>query len=470
MLLTQKQSKSINSDAVITIGLGNIAANNGSNSNAINSDKSFLVWGNNNATLTNSTTKTLICAPEIQLDRVWKIVETGSIGTVQIGITEAIVQGFDVNTVLGTLNTIKVLKVADDATFSTNVKHLPLTSVDINGTNHLVANYDFNGTKYFTYAEINGIFWNGDSAAWKGGSGTSEAPSTIAADIDKVLVVDAETSLNNTSVINDANVECVWVKPNTKLVINDGHYLEFDEDFLLEGEIRLLGDAQLVQTHTGLSNVQGNGKLYRDQKSYLPNTYRYNYWTSPVVNSLGDTNFKVGEVMHDGTTPTTENSTVKAITFKPYTQFSDLNGEQTDPIKIGSYWIFSYFNGVTRDDWVQKGHTNSINVAEGYIMKSTGRNPQNFTFIGTPNDGTYSKTVSAGTSSLVGNPYPSVIDTQKFIQDNSAVIDGTIYFWEHTGESTTTSLNAEGHGKYGYEGGYSQRNEAMGVAAKFYNR
>lgn len=466
MLLTQKQSKSINSDAVITIGLGSIAANNASNNGAINSNKSFLVWGNNNATLTNSSTKTLICAPEIQLDRVWKIIETGSIGTVQIAMTEATVGSFNINTVLNTANTIKVLKVADDATFTTNVKHLPLTSTNINGTNHLVANFNFNGTKYFTYAEINGIFWNGDSASWRGGAGTGEAPSTIATDIDKILIIDAETSLNNTSVINDANVECVWVKPNTKLIINDGHYLEFDEDFLLEGEIRLIGDAQLVQTHTGLSNVQGNGKLYRDQQANVPNPYRYHYWTSPVVAALGNTTFTVADVMKDGTTPTSENSSIKAINFVSWNgNISSLNGAPTDPITIANYWIYSYFNGATRDEWVQKKETGAINTGDGFIMKSTGRAPQNYTFVGTPNDGTYSKTVSAGTSSLVGNPYPSVIDTQKFIQDNSAVIDGTLYFWEHTGESTTTNVAVEGHGKHGYEGGYSQRNEAMGVAA-----
>jgi hypothetical protein len=375
-------------------------------------------------------------------------------------MTEATVGSFNINTVLNTANTIKVLKVADDATFTTNVKHLPLTSVDINGTNHLVANFDFNGTKYFTYAEINGIFWNGDSAAWNGGSGASNSPSTIAADVDKVLVIDAEVSLNNTSVINNAKVECVWVKPNTKLVINDGHYLEFDEDFLLEGEIRLIGDAQLVQTHTGLSNVQGNGKLYRDQFASVPNPYRYHYWTSPVVAALGNTTYTVDDVMKDGTTPTSENSIPQDINFVS----NSYNGAPTNPITIANYWIWSYFNGATRDDWVQKKETGSINIGEGFIMKSTGRAPQNYTFVGTPNDGTISKTVSPGTSSLVGNPYPSVIDTQKFIQDNSAVIDGTLYFWEHTGESTTTGV-IEGHGKYGYIGGYSQRNEVMGVAA-----
>jgi len=465
MLLTQKQSKSINSDATVTIGLGSIASNNSSNSNSINSNKSFLVWGNNGASLTSSSSKTLICAPEIQLDRVWKIVETGSVGTVQIAMTEATVGSFNINTVLNTANTVKVLKVADDPAFTNNVKHLPLTSVNINGTNHLVANYDFDGTKYFTYAEINGIFWNGDANAWTGGAGTNGAPSTNAADTDKVLVIDAEASLNNATMSASANVECTWIKSNSKLVINNTNYLEFDEDFILDGEIKLVGDAQLVQTHVGVSNIQGNGKLYRDQKSYLPNGYRYNYWTSPVTASLGATTYKVADVMKDGTTPTSEKSVIKDIVFKPYTQFSDLNGEQTDPIKIASYWIFSFFNGANRDDWVQKGHTGSINVGEGYIMKSSGRAPQNYTFVGTPNDGTVTKTVNPGTSSLVGNPYPSVLNTQQFIQDNSAVLDGTLYFWEHTGESTTTDVQVEGHGKYGYEGGYSQRNEAMGVAA-----
>ena len=456
MLLTQKQSKSINSDAVITIGINSIAASNSANTGSIAANKSFLMWGNNGAPLTNTSSSTIVCTTEKQLDRVWKIIENGAIGNVQIGITTSTL---DAVLVSGTAT--RFLKIADDANFTINVKQIPLsTSGSLS-----VANFDFNGTKYFTYSEVDGIFWNGDANAWTGGDGPNSAPSELVNDASRVLVIDAETTGRNAVMTASATVGCVWVKANSKLVVNNNRFIKFGGKLILDGEIRLIGDAQLVQTHTGVSNVEGNGKLYRDQKSYLPNVYRYNYWTSPVVKNLGDTDFKVGEIMYDGTAPTTETSTAKSIIFKPYTQFSDLNGEQTDPIKIGSWWIYSYFNGTTRDDWVQKGHTNNINVAEGYIMKSTGRSPQNFTFIGTPNDGTYNKTVNAGTSSLVGNPYPSVIDTQKFIQDNSAVIDGTLYFWEHKGESTTTDVQVEGHGAYGYIGGYSQRNEAMGVAA-----
>ncbi len=460
MLLTQKQARSINNDAVVTIGLSSIAASNAANNSAINANKSFLVWGNNNAALTNSTSKSLVCAPEEQLDRVWKIVETGTIGAVEVAITEATVGTFNINNVLNTANTVKVLKVADDATFNTNVKHIPLTSKNINGTNHLTANYDFNGTKYFTYAEINGIFWNGDTASWMGGSGPNDAPSNTAADRDKIVVIDAESSLNNVTLTNNAQVECLWIKPATKLVISDGNNFEFDEDFIFEGEIRLLGDAQFVQTHTGISNVQGNGKLYRDQQARVPTVYRYHYWSSPVVAARGNTTFTVADVMKDGTTPTSENSVPKEINFIS----NSYNGAPTNPITISNVWISSFSNGTTVNDWVGKEEIGAINIGDGYTMKSTGRVPQNFTFVGSPNDGSISKTVTAGTTSLVGNPYPSTLNSEKFIQDNSDVIDGTLYFWEHTGETIESGV-AEGHRRTGYYGGYSQRNEAMGVAA-----
>ncbi|MEE4248019.1 MAG: hypothetical protein V2I33_21715, partial [Kangiellaceae bacterium] len=73
--------------------------------------------------------------------------------------------------------------------------------------------------------------------------------------------------------------------------------------------------------------------------------------------------------------------------------------------------------------------------------------------------------LTPGTTSLLGNPYPSVINTQQFLTDNDDIIDGTLYFWEHQGETTTSNIQVEGHGEFGYIGGYSQRNQAMGVAA-----
>ena len=464
--LNQKQSRSIQSDAIVTIGLGSgqsIAANNDSNGNSFSSDKDFLMWGNNNASLSNTSGVTLLCETELQLDRVWKVIETGSVGTVEVA---AIVS--DINAALTSASSeIRLLKVADDPNFTTNVKHIPLTTRDINGVSHYVANFDFDGTKYFTYTEVLGIFWNGDTATWTGGAGPNGAPSDGGgSDNLKVLVIDAETSGTNATMIASATVECVWVKPNSKLVIGSDLSLTFPEDFVLEGEIRMIDDAQLVQTHTGLSNVIGNGVIYRDQASNISSVYRYNYWSSPVVAALGNSTYSTSTIMYDGTTPTSENSSLRAINWQNYNgTVASLNSSPTTPaITIATWWIYSYFNGVDRNDWQQKLSTGTINTGEGFIMKSTGRAPQNFTFMGSPNDGTFTKVLTPNTTSLLGNPYPSVIDTQQFITENDNVIDGTLYFWEHQGESTTTS-QVEGHGEFGYIGGYSQRNSAMGVAA-----
>ena len=464
--LNQKQSRSINSTSAVSIGLGSIVENNASNSNS-SGNGSFLMWGHNGAAVNNTNTSsvTLLCETELQLDRVWKIVETGTIASVEIAAVQA-----TIDAALTTPSSeVIVLKIADDANFTTNVKHIPVTPRTINGVAHYVAEYNFSGTKYFTYTEVLGIFWNGDTATWTGGAGTNAAPATddIAAAIDggKVLVIDAETSLTNATMAQSANVGCLWVKANSKLVVNNDLFIEFNQDFILNGEIRLIGDAQLVQSHTGLSNVQGNGVIYRDQESNTPSIYRYNYWSSPVVASLGNTNYTTSTVMFDGTTPTSENSVAQAINWQDYNfTVASLNGQTTNPITIPTWWIYSYFNGITRNDWSQKLSTGSINIAEGYIMKGTGRAPQNYTFKGSPNDGTYTKVLTGGTTSLLGNPYPSVVDTQQFINDNSSIIDGTLYFWQHLGESTTTS-QVEGHGRFGYIGGYSQRNSAMGVAA-----
>ena len=461
MALNQKQSKSINSDAIVTIGLSSIATSNVANGNTFTSNKDFLVWGNNNGSVleANVTETELICAPEKTLARTWKIVENGSVGSVQVAANRTIIDA-----ALTTPNTVKILKVADDASFTTNVNYVPLTTATINSENVYEANFDFNGTKYFTYSEVNGIFWTGDNNMWAGGNSgtTTGAPSINAADKDKVMVIDSQSGTNAT-MLEAGIVECVWVKTGSKLMIADDSYLEFDEDFILDGEIRLIGDGQLVQTHTGASNVQGSGKLYKDQAAIVPSKYRYHYWSSPV-RELNLDSFRVGQVMKDGNVATSETSEIREINW-----VSGYDGApgvaNTTSIQIAPYWIYSYLNGTTQGDYVQSLQTGVLQRGQGYTMKSTGQNPQNFTFVGTPNDGSITFNFTANTTSILGNPYPSALDAVDFLTTNSAAIDGTLYFWEHTGEDVANPASSEGHNFSGYQGGYSQRNIAMGIAA-----
>ena len=477
MVLNQKQSKSVNSDAYITIGLSAIEIDNPSNSNTFISNKDFLVWGNNNGSVApgNVTETELICAPEKTLGRTWKIVEKGNVGITEIGAEKSMIDA-----ALVTPNTIKVFKVADDAAFTINVDYIPLDNINnqtINGEINYTLNYNFNGTKYFTFAEINGIFWNGDSGVsgtWLGGNSSliDGAPSTNSADEDKVMIINSETSLTHATLIESAQVECVWVKQNSKLMITNDYYLEFDEDFILDGQVKLIGDSQLVQTHTGISNVQGSGKVFKDQQALVPNVYRYHYWGSPV-REYNKSTFRVGTVLKDGNIPTSETSGIVNINWISLDQagqpYRGLNGAPgiagVTPITIANYWIYTYFNGVDDSTYKNKYETGTIPRGQGFTMKSTGVVGQNFTFVGTPNDGSIVFNFVGGKTSLLGNPYPSALDISEFISQNSTSIDGTLYFWEHTGEDYLNLTGTDGHNESGYQGGYSQRNISMGIAA-----
>ena len=66
----------------------------------------------------------------------------------------------------------------------------------------------------------------------------------------------------------------------------------------------------------------------------------------------------------------------------------------------------------------------------------------------------------------MANPYPSAISVKEFIEDNDSSISGTLYFWEHKSETTTTETGSEGHNYAGYIGGYATRTIAMGVTAR----
>lgn len=86
-MLAQKQSKSINGDALLTIGAGGqIAATNQTNS-AVLADLQFLAWGNNDG----NAAWTAAGAPPTYnlLERQWQVQKTGTVGAVKIQLDVA---------------------------------------------------------------------------------------------------------------------------------------------------------------------------------------------------------------------------------------------------------------------------------------------------------------------------------------------------------------------------------------------
>ncbi|WP_347174421.1 GEVED domain-containing protein [Polaribacter uvawellassae] len=259
----------------------------------------------------------------------------------------------------------------------------------------------------------------------------------------KVLI---NENLTTTSAINAYKLTITGAN---KLTINNNSLIVSDSLTIdTNASLRLAGTSQLIQTHTGKKQISGTGKLYIDQTSQLTNLYQSGNWSSPVTTN--GTTFSIKSVIKDGTTPTSSTSDPSDITFS-----SGYDGAKTTPITISSYWLAKLINDV---DYTRRINPEQVFMkpSEGWNMKSTGSGTQNFTFKGIPNDGDYTSIISQNRLSLLGNPYPSAIDADKFLLDNSNAISGTLYFYE-AGDDTS-------HIRGQYKGGYATRVIGMGTS------
>ncbi|MDO3695493.1 GEVED domain-containing protein [Wenyingzhuangia sp. chi5] len=227
----------------------------------------------------------------------------------------------------------------------------------------------------------------------------------------------------------------------------------------LLASLRLAGTSQLIQTHTGIKQLTGSGKLFIDRKTTNPSIYRYSFFSSPV-NSIGQTIFTLEDILKDGTIPTSATSQIVDINFvggKVY------DGAATSPITIADYWVNTYKTTENNEGgYVQRRSNLYMQQTDGFTMKGTGV-VQNYTYVGTPKDGTITTSIAGEEHYLTGNPYPSALSAKKFLEDNENVLTGTLYFWEHVGEKNATGIY--GHDYAGYVGGYATRNKTMGLAA-----
>jgi len=286
-----------------------------------------------------------------------------------------------------------------------------------------------------------------------------------------------KSSLNNiqtisgsTNDINFYNLEIDNSLIGVQIVDNFGVFVTNGVN-LKTGDLRLIGESQLIQTHSGTdANTSISGKLLRDQQGNYA-AYGYNYWSSPVNN--GGT-FSISGGLFDGTDANLNLFSPQPVLFNsgaPYDgvpSIVDGSGYVTTPLKLNTHWFFKYTRGGgSTASWVKMNENSPLGPGEAYIMKGTNTSEptQNYVFKGMPNDGTYQFITSAGEYVLLGNPYPSAIDTDEFIKDNISVgnggyaaadiINGTLYFWVEGGSTS--------HFYSGYFGGYATYNLTAGA-------
>ncbi|MFC5193885.1 T9SS sorting signal type C domain-containing protein [Bizionia hallyeonensis] len=238
------------------------------------------------------------------------------------------------------------------------------------------------------------------------------------------------------------------------------------DDFLLQvtnalnlksGDLRLTGEAQLVQEHSGVdANTINSGKLILDQQGTV-SPFQYDYWSSPVNNG-GTFSFMGGKF--DGTDSSLNPFNPTQIGFttdrEGLPSSVDGSGNVTTALSISSRWLYKYAReSGAYSEWIRLNSGSILNPGEGYTMKGANASgpEQNYVFYGAPNNGDYTFPITVGQEILLGNPYPSALDATKFITDNDGVLEA-LYFWVDGG-STSHILSD-------YLGGYSIRNKTGG--------
>ncbi|HEX9980832.1 MAG TPA: PKD-like domain-containing protein [Flavobacterium sp.] len=186
------------------------------------------------------------------------------------------------------------------------------------------------------------------------------------------------------------------------------------------GNFFIQNNASLVQT----DNVANTGNIVLARITQPMYRYDFTYWNSPLV--MGS--YTLGNLSPD------------TLFDKYYSWNPSISGG----------------NG----NWISESSATVMNPTKGYIVRAPqtySTNPsitQAYTavFIGTPNNGNINipiitGSLGAGVSTdklnLIGNPYPSAVNADLFLNhpQNNSLVDGTIYFWTHHAPPSAANPN-----------------------------
>ncbi|MGJ8548492.1 T9SS sorting signal type C domain-containing protein [Winogradskyella wichelsiae] len=285
-----------------------------------------------------------------------------------------------------------------------------LYSTDLDDTNYRVRVANGYGAVDLPFTITEG----GTPAYW---DGTNWVLASVYTD-NSISVPDGDRSLIVTADYNDPeNVEgCDCTVPAGKNVtIPEGYAMTLYNSLTVEEEVAattvdgvavdaipaatftIEDDASLVQ----INDVENSGeiKVKRALDASEINQYDYVYWASPVAG------FNISSISN---TPTYQ---------------WDVNASN---------------NGTGVGDWISAA-SSVMTPGEGYIVRVANSQLSGFTteFYGEPNNGPFSVDVFKSTGNyndsswnLIGNPYPSAIDAEKFLTANTD-IEGRVDIWTH---------------------------------------
>lgn len=201
-----------------------------------------------------------------------------------------------------------------------------------------------------------------------------------------------------------------------ELDVQAGDYVNVVNDLTVNGDMQIRHEGSFTQeNNSGTVSLGVTGKIdIHKTTTPLLNWYSYTYWSSPVADDT------VGNALSNSH-PT------RRHVFLP-ANFADLNGDGIDD------------NG---DDWRYAPPEEVMTPGVGYVAcaPTTETYPgfqQSVAFNGRVNNGIITTPISIAASpetwNIIGNPYPSAIDSHAFVAGNTGMVDNTFYLWTHNSD------------------------------------
>ncbi|MCL6460272.1 MAG: T9SS sorting signal type C domain-containing protein, partial [Flavobacterium micromati] len=291
-----------------------------------------------------------------------------------------------------------------DGTFIANL-NASLFSICFTQDAKIIIGGNFNSVSGITKHRVARLKLCTDSSTWNGTSWSNGVPSQ-----GKSLIFNGNYPFANSV----SSCSCT-IGAGSTVTINDGVTLGLSLDYSGAGTLIMENNASLYQSDDSIVN-SGIVNLKRNTTPIIRTDY--SYWSAPVTNQ-------------------------RLIDLSPNT-LSD------------KFYSFT----ATSQSWFLENTTNVMQTAKGYII----RGPQTFSdsvraifqaiFIGVPNNGNIASPIGQSNSfNLIGNPYPSAIEADSFINRNTGVIDGTLYFWTHNTPITNNAYTSDDYAVYNLLGG-----------------
>jgi len=283
--------------------------------------------------------------------------------------------------------------------------------------------------------------------------GTTWNPSAPTSSTKAIIDGYYDTTTNGGSV---QACECTINGGNT-FNVSAGDYLEVQSNLTTNGTLNVANNGSLVQLNDEAVNTN-NGVTSIARRTSPFKKYDYTYWSSPVENATISSTF---------------------IGWRTDYSFQFTTANFSDTLTINNAGAVTASSPDGFDDyspWAWQNYTGAMTVGKGYaIMGPTTLTfsptaTTSVTFSGKQNNGIISLPLTLSGNSgnanddfnLIGNPYPSSIFGDTFINLNPD-ISGTLYFWTH---NVAISTSNPGPDVYNFiTSDYAMYNLSGGVAS-----